>query len=360
MLSIETGLHVVKFVLDRVHGVDLDRRLRLSFYRDEKWAVPMFVEYHKTRMVFDQFLGWKTEEYHGKYINVDEKGMRSTLNFQQMRVPADSVFLFGGSLIWGAYVRDEKTIPSHLSKLLNERGKAAVVINCAERGYTFTQGVFRLLLLLKAGHRPGIVIFCDGLNDIAAALTNGRAGIISLHSELKNAIEIKWLPYQKQLALLLTDILHEESMIYKSLDRLITMLLNDGTVNKYKREALDSLSAGIVAEYASAHSVLDSLSQIYGFTYACFLQPIMYTKEFVTDEEFASDPQAADSSKREFYLSVYDSLEKSGLPHLFMLSHVFDGKRASYYSDICHISEDGNQLVANEIVRLAFTRWGTN
>ncbi len=354
LLSAEVGLHIARPILNLYRGAAVDKRLSLSFYQNKPWADELFKEYHETKLGFDQYTGWKTEEYRGSYINVDGQGSRMTINPAAAGGGPDTVFMFGGSLIWGAYVRDEGTIPSLLSKDLAERGMPRIVVNFAERGYTFTQGVLRLILLLKDGRRPSTVIFCDGLNDIVSAHYNCRAGVFGLYSELKSTVEDKRLPHRKQFAILVTDFLEKESMLYKVADRLAVFFFEPRGQRKYDQQQLGELSSGIVREYTAALSLLDSVSRVYRFMYMCFLQPVIYTKQYVTEEERQSDPLASDPEMRELDLLTYGSLEHSSLQHWYSLSHILDGRKETFYSDVCHLSEDGNQLVAAAMLNHTF------
>lgn len=77
----------------------------------------------------------------------------------------------------GTNARDTFTIPSLLARAVEGRGINVEIINFGETGYVSTQEVITLLLQLRQGNVPDIVIFYDGVNDTYSAYRNEIAGI---------------------------------------------------------------------------------------------------------------------------------------------------------------------------------------
>jgi lysophospholipase L1-like esterase len=125
------------------------------------------------------YVHWRTVPQQGRHVNVDARGIRRTV---QPTVPADSpartIYMLGGSTLYGAGQRDAGTLASTLAARLAEAGIDGVeVVNLGASGYVFTQEVIDLMLRLRAGERPDIVVFYDGINDVFAALQNGAPGL---------------------------------------------------------------------------------------------------------------------------------------------------------------------------------------
>src|SRR5262249_7649743 len=72
------------------------------------------------------------------------------------------VYFFGGSTMWGLGVRDDLTIPSQFAAATGIWSE-----NFAEMSYTAHQSLMLLVQLLQDGHRPDVVVFYDGVNDVA-------------------------------------------------------------------------------------------------------------------------------------------------------------------------------------------------
>jgi lysophospholipase L1-like esterase len=82
------------------------------------------------------------------------------------RAKARKVWVFGGSTIFGIGTPDSATIPSYLSRELNAHSSDCVeVTNLGAEGYVTNQELILLLQQLKAGHRPDIAVFYDGVNE---------------------------------------------------------------------------------------------------------------------------------------------------------------------------------------------------
>ena len=63
--------------------------------------------------------------------------------------------------MWGDGANDAGTIPSQFASLTGIFSE-----NFAERGYTAHQSLIQLMQLLQKGHRPALVIFYDGVNEV--------------------------------------------------------------------------------------------------------------------------------------------------------------------------------------------------
>jgi hypothetical protein len=110
--------------------------------------------------------------WHGKYFNNDPHTAgvwRRTDNPDSDRCREQrrfTVWIFGGSTVYGTGVPDADTLPSYLSHDLNRSGRECVdVTNFGVEGYVSTQELILLTEQLKRGGKPDIVIFYDGFND---------------------------------------------------------------------------------------------------------------------------------------------------------------------------------------------------
>ncbi|HXX63049.1 MAG TPA: hypothetical protein VEO56_04550, partial [Bacteroidota bacterium] len=115
--GVELGLQLFRLAEHLVWPPAPDRRVAISMYRDKPWAGELFRESHELTFSYEQYLGWRTGEYHGQWITVDREGLRRTTGASgDGKETATSLFTFGGSSMWGAYVRDDWTIASLLQK----------------------------------------------------------------------------------------------------------------------------------------------------------------------------------------------------------------------------------------------------
>lgn len=154
---LEIGLCITSFVIKLVKG---EWKLSLSAYKDKEWAKAFWKERSQIRYTYEPYVAWKGQEYHGKYINIDSQGVRKTWNPKDLHGKENGIiYVFGGSTVFGFGARDDYTIPSHLSKILNNKNYNFIVYNYGRDAYVFTQELIRLILLLRDGGRPDYVIF---------------------------------------------------------------------------------------------------------------------------------------------------------------------------------------------------------
>lgn len=354
VLLVEGGLRIINLVIyvpdpegNPLHGVSTR-----SPYEGQAWAEAHFNDLWRRPLEYDQYLGWHALEFHSESINVDASGVRRTWNPEPgLAEPASTLYIFGGSTLWGMGARDEYTIPSHLSKLLAGDGYDFRVYNYGEGAYTFTQELVRLTLLLRDGHRPDYVIFYDGINDVFDAQNWGVGATYQL-SEVRDTLKAVWgkPSVVRTISSTVSD-LSKQSMT----GRVIAWLVNrpqgelPASASGYTEEELQQLSAGIAAYYIDSMDLLEHLAQSYGFLYACFWQPNTCLETKLTSEE-ASYAYRNDGAYCELHRMTADCLTAEPPPLFFDISDAVGNRTGTCYVDSSgHLSEEGNRLVATRI-----------
>ena len=119
-----------------------------------------------------EFSGISFEEkpFNGKYVNKLSDRSRYTVgNDGCDDLPRDNtVWVFGGSTVYGYGLPDHQTIPSQMARLLKQRTGDSWCVKNFGRGYYYSSQELGLLLELLRDLervRPGHVVFIDGLND---------------------------------------------------------------------------------------------------------------------------------------------------------------------------------------------------
>lgn len=145
-------------------------------YDNEKWSREFWTEqstfWSKARSNYLPFTVWSVRKWHGKYINTDDTEMgtwRRTVQAMSdacKKTTARKVWVFGGSTVYGIGTPDWATIPSYLAHELNAESSACwEVTNLGVEGYVTNQEAILLMQQLKAGRRPDVAIFYDGVNE---------------------------------------------------------------------------------------------------------------------------------------------------------------------------------------------------
>jgi lysophospholipase L1-like esterase len=119
---------------------------------------------------YEPFVEHTEKPVTGKWVNVTTDGYRKIEDqfpFSKERKRL-TIYVFGGSTTFGYGVKDSESIPSALQKLLREKyNKDVSVYNFGSGSYYSTLERIRFEKLLTSNHIPDIVIFIDGLNDLA-------------------------------------------------------------------------------------------------------------------------------------------------------------------------------------------------
>ncbi|MDP6632289.1 MAG: SGNH/GDSL hydrolase family protein [Dehalococcoidales bacterium] len=367
ILVVEAGLQAVSFVtkLDDQQQSGFAQKASLSPYEGIEWAGQYWEEIGEFSLtsVYKPFVGWKYGPYHGEYINVNSEGVRTT--WRPGETPgelAETLYVFGGSTVWGYGARDDHTIPSYLYKLLDSSDYDVEVHNYGEWAYTITQETVYLALLLKEGHRPDYVIFYGGANEVYAAYQSGvpDAHYDQLRISEKLGAEPSVPASVSSILNAIPVVLTSYSKIYMVLDKTIQYIFRssfqeqdlDAVASDYNDEELRLLSAGIAENYLESINFLERLSQSYGFKYAYFQQPTTFTEKKLTDEETATDPRVTDSHHGLLQQMTYASLVGNPPASFFSIMEALGDRTETYYIDFVHISEKGNEVIATKIFEI--------
>jgi lysophospholipase L1-like esterase len=330
---------------------------RLPVFENIEWAEAYWKEYEESKeLFFKPLITWDREEYHGRHINVDSRGVRKTWNPKHDKEKAfGTIYIFGGSTLWGFGARDEHTIPSYLSRILKDKGYNFTVFNYGESAYNIKQEIIQLSLLLQEGHKPDYVIFYDGANEVYAAYQSGEAGTLMNLASIRKKFEMKQLTPVQQIVFGIKDTIKSSSLIYMGVSRILAYFSSSEFLkasDKYQEHELRSLGNEIVEEYAKSIEFLDGLSRAYGFKYLCLWHPTIYTEHELTEEENALsefDPRILDKTLGNLYISVDKSLSKKTIPSFFNISNALENRTEQYYIDFCHLTEKGNEVIAEKI-----------
>jgi hypothetical protein len=199
-------------------------------------------------------------------------------------IPAAKVFFFGGSTMWGVGQRDDHTIPAEAARRLQTLagpGARIEVTNYGETGYIETQGMLELMLALRAGARPDVVVFYDGINDVGTAVQFGRAGIPQ--NENKRAAEFamgRALDRSHEVAL--RDDLRALGILSGQAFRrlaFVNAILSTKKAPEPTFIAADSAARDLARVYVENARVIEGMSKEYGFIPIYIWQPTIQSSQ---------------------------------------------------------------------------------
>src|SRR5262245_6354095 len=138
-----------------------ERMANLPNYAGVSWTRTHFEEFHFLQSRYMSYIGWRREPFRGKTITLEGPyAQRATVGSADLDKPL--VYFFGGSTMWGTGADDANTIPSIVTQVGGFRSQ-----NYGESGWTAHQSLSLLIQLLQEGHRPNVVVFYDGVNEVA-------------------------------------------------------------------------------------------------------------------------------------------------------------------------------------------------
>ena len=115
---------------------------------------------------YHPYRGWTIGPFSIPGMTVGTDGLR-ILPGGRIGTGRDTVYVLGGSAVWGYESRDSATIGAFIARGLQARGTEEVtLISLAQAGYNLTQEIATLTEMLRAGQRPVLVVFIDGVNEV--------------------------------------------------------------------------------------------------------------------------------------------------------------------------------------------------
>jgi lysophospholipase L1-like esterase len=336
--SISLGRYV--YYLKKYHQNDT------WFFRDQN-NQKIISDYKNLYPEYHPFLGWRINSKSSSYFNFDDKGFRITPKNTSTNSVGD-MYLFGGSSLYGAYVQDNETIPAYLSKAMG----TYTVFNFGVIAYNSNQEVINLLLQLKEGKNPAYVIFYDGCNDIGAypytVYQQDR-----LKEEFKETWDFLWRGPENN-SVFNYDILKQIPKYIKLIQYPLAIINNFhpkiNTAIEYGKQ--DDEVEYITNNYVKNAQTIDHLSHEYNFKYLLLWQPLVYSKK-LTDNEKGINMTVGNRNNDAIYKKVTEKLNQENISNFYDLSNVFDDyTNDSLYIDACHVTKEGNRIVADRIEKI--------
>ena len=356
VLIIEMVSIVLVKIIDNERFVT--RQIKLQIGHLDEAEQPM------TSGVYTPFVVWRTDPLlNNDSITVSEAGYRNTIG-NPLDTDAAVVMIFGGSTIWGSGVSDSNTIPSHLQQILNESASEAVlVLNKGQCGYSSTQEVIELMLQLRDGNIPDLVVYCDGFNDIWGAYEQGRAGSHHGVKELTARLDATAVPpVVKTLAVNLLRQTNSWLLVTSLIDKFAEEEPTPA-LETYRTMGVcpDSLARDLVDVYLGNIRLVEALAAEYDFKAIFVLQPsLWFCNKQTTEYEqgvltgiSGSFPAGKDPDFKELFEASYDLLseETELLGDFVSYTGIFDQIEETVYTDYCgvHIYGWANLIIAESL-----------
>ncbi|MBD1911790.1 MULTISPECIES: hypothetical protein [unclassified Leptolyngbya] len=326
--------------------------------RDEMYR--HFRETLRIPVVYEPSVGWTREPFEGKTITIDAQGNRV---HQPLPASAQTskpkVYIFGGSTVWGTGATDNETLPAFYQKFSD-----LPTVNKGETGYISRQSLASFVNLLSTKEPMDAVIFYEGVNDVQYSCRaelkvneHGRTAVFRSRLRQKKSSRSEAEDFKDYLnALFLGGI--------QDLGVDIVDSINDARPTKRKDDSMicdnDPERARQVAEtLLSNWEIAHALAQTRGIQFLAVLQPVAYMGQPKLDH--INDDLDDQFGKQ--YQAVYPILQQliRERNYDWIVDYTDLLSRDEYiYIDFCHVSPNGNEILARRLVQDTRSRWMRN
>ncbi|MFK7955940.1 MAG: GDSL-type esterase/lipase family protein [Lysobacterales bacterium] len=306
-------------------------RIQSPALADAPWVEDYFKELRQARRTaWSPWEYWRRQPYSGEHINIDANGVRRSW---QPPEPRFTVWMLGGSTVWGTGARDDHTLPSALARELAGRNLPTSVINLGESGFVSAQSQIRFLRRLETGQLPDLVIFYDGVNDVFAALQSGLPGVSQNESHRKSDFRV-------------TDgvdnYLQAAPRVLEGVGRLLARSDTPEPVQPLAGDIARTYAARVHASFAVADAA--SIPALFYWQPSVFSKTPLHTSEQAVLAASLARHQALQQATDKAVLAAL-----AGTEYWSDLSQALDGDGQPLLMDFCHLSEAGNRRVAEQM-----------
>lgn len=330
------GLLALELLLHAGEDAPSGPRATADALRDQPEAEAMLAEVYSGRIQtrFAPFVHYRLGPFEGQHIRMDAEGWRRTPG-SSTSTSAPTVWVLGGSTVWGMGARDSGTIPAHLAAAL---GGEARVENLGQVGYMSTQEVLTLLERLQSGLRPDVVVFYDGVNEVLPMLKLGRAGVPLDVPRREREFNLTRPGESRRLLGATFSSLAEQSKLAK---KALGAAPARPTTPIADPEAA---AAQIVRSYAANVRTVQGMAQRFGFRALFFWQPTVFSKRAHSADEASAAKRRGDF--RALYTAAAAEVRATLAGEVFDLSDAFGDDPVPVFFDFCHVNEAGNRHLA--------------
>jgi hypothetical protein len=308
-----------------------------NYEKDYDHAKAVFADYGRVKHEYEPFSGWKALPYRGKTTNISKDGLRTHPGENEIKGKESVVRFFGGSTMWGEGSDDEHTIPA----LFNATNPQYAVFNHAQLAYNTRQELDALITVYARNEKTDIVIFYDGVND-AAFLCPKVITDLPAHRMVPMYREKLYAGTMTTVKELLASVFVDDILrvIQKGTFRPTPENSPyDCTTNLEKAEAIAEI---MMKNWEMAHEIVTARNG----KFIAILQPAAFIGKPKTD--YLKLDEDLGKNVQEIYTRLKQKIAERNYPWIVDLSDKFDGDQYVYI-DFCHVSPNGNQIMADEI-----------
>lgn len=285
---------------------------------------------------FQSFVGWRRRPFASETVNV-EGAYRQRRTINSAGDEAGTAYFFGGSAMWGTGADDAGTIPSQFAGLTGMHAE-----NFAEAGYTSHQSLMLLIQLLQEGRRPDLVVFYDGVNEVAIKCVRELTPDSHMLEAQIDALLKSPPPPPTSPAHYLAPIEHVARRV-KDMLSAAGGVRQEGFDCHSRPEKAAAIADRLLRDWEMARRIAED----HGAVFVAALQPAIYFSR--TRRDHLEDKPAL---MRAQFNAVYPLIRQrmaAGTVHDLTAALDVDDY---VYVDFCHLSPNGNRLIAEHLAAI--------
>jgi len=266
---------------------------------------------------------------------------------------AYTVFVYGADAVLGPSITDSATIPCFIQEGLDSFRQGPVrVENRARPGWTSTQALIDLVLSLRSGASPDLVLFIGGFEDAAAAWVNGPGTMLGTGTAAQGRG-----PDRSGGGRSLWKAHLESTEIWRFVSSVLSGGAQDSTTAP---ESPESLGRAAAAVFLANSRMAENLGRLYGFNCRfCWLPGVLRSGKALVPSEQAivdgmTDPGRETAGFAALLYACSDVIEDVDLRDICLVSlaSVMDSLQGVIFvgPSGTEMTADGNQAVARAIL----------
>jgi lysophospholipase L1-like esterase len=335
---------------------------------DVPWVPAYRAEFEALEAQWTPFVYWRRKQFSGRFINIDERGVRKTL--PPPGSPDIRLFLLGGSTAWGTGARDEYTIASDIVTSMAGKGISAEVTNFGESGYIARQDATLALAQLQQNNIPDVAVFYWGYNDVYSTWQTGYVGL-----PLNERGRIAEFEFGRSARWSLPPGAAFVSLVYDTAlgSRLLswwgvpdaefgTGEVKTSSLGKYTDANMVLTTYpgkgphAVAGYFGTMMTYVQHLAKLYDMRVVFVWQPVPYLKRPLCtyEKEYLDRFMHNRRDLVSFYHTVDDDVRQLGKEfgdNLLILSDLFEGHNECVFSDYVHTTEEANRAIAEQIAQ---------
>lgn len=339
-----------------------DFRAGAEGYGGADWVDAYWREYFSVvKARWAPYVHWKLLPVDGRYIKVEADGNRHTWAPAGLNAHGKSprIFVYGSSTTFGMGARDDFTVPSHLAKLLAARGAAAKVTNWGQPGWNSTQDMIQFIEHIHEGKIPDIAVFYGGAADAGSLRVTG---IVGDPANVANRLrEFNLVSGHRNAALAAETVRAYFPRLLRRADEFADFLglVPEKPDRPFPEADIPARTDQVIRLYADNVAAVRRFAAAHGVKVLFVWQPLVYSKDHLSPHEKRyQDTGTWPALYKELRRARQRSTYLENLADAIDLSDVFDRTEGGVFVDFSHLTERGNEIVAEAILPYVMERLG--